>query len=48
MIGELWATVTDAVKYGDWRGHARALCAVLLGLVTPEDRASLPTGGGNV
>ena len=39
MLKECWAVLVDAVRFGDWRGHARALCAVLLGLVTPETRA---------
>ena len=39
MIGELWATLTDAARYGDWLGHLRAWWAVATGRVTPATRA---------
>ena len=41
---EVWATVTDAARFGDWRGHVASLCAVLAGVIGPETIGGWPAG----
>lgn len=41
MLGELWATLLDAVRCGDLRGHLAAWWAVASGRVTGETRAQV-------
>lgn len=36
MIGELVATLWDALRYGDLKGHLRAWWAVVQGEVGPD------------
>jgi len=42
MIREVVATLTDAARFGDWRGHLVSLGLVLAGIVTPDTRAGWP------
>ena len=39
MLRELLATVADAVRVGDWRGHLLAWWAVVRGEATGDTRA---------
>jgi len=41
MIRELLATLADALRYGDWRGHIRAWLSVALGEVRDTQRYGL-------
>ena len=38
MLRELWATLADAARHGDWRGHLAAWWEVARGDVTRETR----------
>jgi len=42
VIGEIVATVTDAARFGDWRGHLASLGLVLAGIVTPDSIGGWP------
>jgi len=46
VMRELWETMRDAWREGDWIGHLRAWWAVAVGRVTAETRAGWPVGFG--